>query len=91
MLCHNRPLLLLAVSQAVRHTPLQPTSAHHTSATADIFAAAASGCVAGGETMILQPQLLGSFWQSFSPNKGLELRDLVTLVEPRFNQLTGVS
>jgi hypothetical protein len=39
--------------------------------------------------MILQPQLLGSFWQSFSPNKGLELRDLVTLVEPRFNQLTG--
>jgi hypothetical protein len=39
--------------------------------------------------MILQPQLLGSFWQAFSPNKGLELRDLVTLVEPRFNQLTG--
>jgi hypothetical protein len=46
-------------------------------------------CIAGGETMLLQPQLLGSFWQSFSPGKGLELRDLVTLVEPRFNQLTG--
>jgi hypothetical protein len=76
------------VPHAVRHTPLQPISAHHTPATDDIFAAA-SGCVAGGETMILQPHLLGSFWQSFSPNKGLELRDLVTLVEPRFNQLTG--
>ncbi|WIA11976.1 hypothetical protein OEZ85_012058 [Tetradesmus obliquus] len=42
----------------------------------------------GGETQILQPQLLGSFWQSFSPGKGMELTDLVTLVEPRFNQLT---
>lgn len=43
----------------------------------------------GGETMILQPQLLGSFWQSFQPGKGLELNDLITLVEPRFNQVCG--
>eukprot|EP00882_Tetradesmus_deserticola_P023705 GHRQ01025811.1.p2 GENE.GHRQ01025811.1~~GHRQ01025811.1.p2 ORF type:complete len:201 (+),score=65.51 GHRQ01025811.1:356-958(+) len=42
----------------------------------------------GGETLILQPQLLGSFWQSLNPNKGLELSDVVTLVEPHFNQLT---
>lgn len=42
----------------------------------------------GGETLLLQPQLLGDFWSWFSPTKGLELRDLVTLVEPHFNQLT---
>lgn len=43
----------------------------------------------GGETLLLQPHLLGSFWQSFTPDKGLELTDLVALVEPHFNQLTG--
>jgi Rps23 Pro-64 3,4-dihydroxylase Tpa1-like proline 4-hydroxylase len=41
----------------------------------------------GGETMILKPQVL-NFWQGFDPSKGLEMRELVTLVEPRFNQLT---
>eukprot|EP00879_Flechtneria_rotunda_P032843 GHRR01036234.1.p1 GENE.GHRR01036234.1~~GHRR01036234.1.p1 ORF type:complete len:192 (-),score=34.04 GHRR01036234.1:64-639(-) len=42
----------------------------------------------GGETMILQPHLLGSFWQTFQPNKGQELADLIQLVEPKCNQLT---
>jgi hypothetical protein len=42
---------------------------------------------AGGETAILQPSTL-DFWRSFVPGKGLELGDLVTLVPPRFNQLT---
>jgi hypothetical protein len=42
---------------------------------------------AGGETVILQPSTL-DFWRGFVPGKGLELNDLVTLVPPRFNQLT---
>jgi hypothetical protein len=43
---------------------------------------------AGGETMILQPQLLNNFWQSFQPGKGLELTDLVQLVPSPYGQLT---
>lgn len=38
--------------------------------------------------MILQPKLLGNFWQTFQPGKGLELRDLVQLVESPYGQLT---
>jgi len=56
---------------------------------------AVEGCVlcvlcvlAGGETMILQPKLLGNFWQTFQPGKGLELTDLVQLVESPYGQLT---
>lgn len=41
----------------------------------------------GGETMILQPSTL-NFWQTFQSGKGLELGDLVNLIEPQFNQLT---
>jgi hypothetical protein len=41
----------------------------------------------GGETMILQPQVL-NFWEAFDPTRGLELTDLVTLVPPKYNQLT---
>ncbi|CAL8462666.1 g2199 [Coccomyxa elongata] len=41
----------------------------------------------GGETMIFQPHML-DFWSSFDPSKGFELKDMVTLVEPRFNRLT---
>ncbi|KAK9906601.1 hypothetical protein WJX75_004764 [Coccomyxa subellipsoidea] len=41
----------------------------------------------GGETMIFQPHML-DFWSSFDPAKGFELKDMVTLVEPRFNRLT---
>lgn len=37
--------------------------------------------------MILKPETL-DFWSGFVPGKGLELRDLVTLVPPRFGQLT---
>ena len=37
--------------------------------------------------MILKPSTL-NFWSAFSSGKGLELTDLVTLVPPRFNQLT---
>jgi hypothetical protein len=37
--------------------------------------------------MILNPGTL-NFWSGFVPGKGLELTDIVTLVEPRFNQLT---
>lgn len=37
--------------------------------------------------MILQPHVL-NFWQDFSADRGMELRDLVTLIEPKFNQLT---
>jgi hypothetical protein len=43
---------------------------------------------AGGETMILQPQLLNNFWQAFQPGKGLELTDLVQLVPSPYGQLT---
>lgn len=38
--------------------------------------------------MILQPQLLTNFWQSFQPGKGLELTDLVQLVPSPYGQLT---
>lgn len=38
--------------------------------------------------MLLQPHVLGGFWQSFVPGKGLELADLMQLVEPHFGQLT---
>lgn len=45
-------------------------------------------CHAGGETLILQPQLLNSFWQAFQPGKGLELTDLAQLVPSPYGQLT---
>ena len=38
--------------------------------------------------MILQPKLLSSFWQTFTPGKGLELTDLVQLVPSPYSQLT---
>lgn len=41
----------------------------------------------GGETIILQPQVL-DFWREFNPRKGLETPQLQTLVEPRLGQLT---
>jgi len=37
--------------------------------------------------MILKPSTL-DFFSAFQPGKGLELTDLVTLVPPRYNQLT---
>lgn len=43
----------------------------------------------GGETAILQPGIVGNFWQdTFNPTRGLELRDLMTLVPSPFAQLT---
>lgn len=42
----------------------------------------------GGETQIMQPHLLGNFWQSFQPSKGLELTDIMQLVPSPFGQLT---
>ena len=41
----------------------------------------------GGETVILKPETL-DFWAGFVAGRGLEMGDLVTLVPPRFNQLT---
>ncbi|CAL5227248.1 g10177 [Coccomyxa viridis] len=41
----------------------------------------------GGETTIFQPHML-NFWSSFDPDKGFEFKDMVHLVEPRFNRLT---
>ncbi|KAF8071143.1 GPA3 [Scenedesmus sp. PABB004] len=42
----------------------------------------------GGETVILQPHLLGGFWAGFDAARGLELPDLASLVPPAFGQLT---
>ncbi|KAL6760292.1 hypothetical protein V8C86DRAFT_3013363 [Haematococcus lacustris] len=41
----------------------------------------------GGETQILRPMVL-DYWQRPERGAGLEHRDLVTLVEPRFGRLT---
>lgn len=41
----------------------------------------------GGETMLLQPWVL-DYWRHFDPAKGTETPQLMTLVPPRFNQLT---
>lgn len=41
----------------------------------------------GGETMILKRETL-DFWSGFVSGRGLELDDIVTLVPPKFNQLT---
>lgn len=41
----------------------------------------------GGETLILQPQVL-NYWRSYDPSKGLELQHLVTRVPAPFNRLT---
>lgn len=40
----------------------------------------------GGETFIFKPQTL-NYWRSFSSYNGVEQKDLVTLIEPEFNQL----
>lgn len=40
----------------------------------------------GGETIVLQPDVL-DYWNRKDLSRGLELRDLTTLVEPLFNQL----
>ena len=41
----------------------------------------------GGETNIVQPQIL-DFWRGFDSSTGLEYNDLFTSVEPLFNRLT---
>lgn len=41
----------------------------------------------GGETMVLQPQVL-DYWRTFDSSKGTETPDLMQLVEPHFNRLT---
>eukprot|EP00884_Botryococcus_braunii_P004485 jgi/Botrbrau1/14037/Bobra.0011s0003.1 len=41
----------------------------------------------GGETMLLQPWLL-DYWNAFDPSRGLEMKDLMTMVDPLYNRLT---
>lgn len=41
----------------------------------------------GGETVLLQPWVL-DYWRHFDPAQGTETPQLMTLVPPRFNQLT---
>ena len=41
----------------------------------------------GGETAILQPQVL-DYWRGFNSGEGLEYADLISLVPPLFNRLT---
>jgi hypothetical protein len=43
---------------------------------------------AGGETFILQPHVLGGFFESFDSSRGLELPDLATIVPQHFSSLT---
>jgi len=42
---------------------------------------------AGGETTILQPQVL-DYWREFDSSRGLEFDDLFEVIEPKFNRLT---
>ena len=39
----------------------------------------------GGETMLLQPQIL-DYWRHYDAKKGLESKSLFELVEPKFNR-----
>ncbi|KAK9838256.1 hypothetical protein WJX81_000606 [Elliptochloris bilobata] len=41
---------------------------------------------AGGDTLLMQPHVL-NYWPSFDPSAGLEMKHLVTAVEPAFNRL----
>lgn len=41
----------------------------------------------GGETQILQPQML-NYWPTFDSSRGLEMPNIVKLVEPNYNRLT---
>jgi len=41
----------------------------------------------GGETMLLNPNVL-DFWRGFDSSQGLETKQLTTLIEPNFGQLT---
>jgi len=41
----------------------------------------------GGETMLLNPLVL-DFWRGFDSSQGLETKQLTTLIEPNFGQLT---
>lgn len=41
----------------------------------------------GGETMIMKPETL-DFWRAYDPTKGVEVPQLIDLVEPKMGQLT---